>query len=60
MTATRKILYYPSSLESMLILANSNNPVNRVEDHSPHHQEGVERLQGPAGLYSVKIMIFCC
>lgn len=60
MTATGKILFHPSSLESMLILIDSNVAVDQVEDHSHYSQEAVECLQGPIGSYSAKIMIFYC
>jgi len=60
MTATRKILFHPSSLESMLILVDSNVTVDPVEEHSHYSQEAVERFQEPTGSYSAKITIFHC
>jgi hypothetical protein len=60
MTATRKILLHHPSLESILILVDSNIAVDRVEDHSHYSQEAVECLQEPTGSYSAKNTIFYC
>lgn len=60
MTASRKILLHPSSLGSTSVPVDSNVAVDRIKDHLHCSQEAVQCLQGPAGLYSAKIMIFYC